>query len=279
MLAQRRAGPLAMPKDTAASEVAAGAGDLHIKIASHGFASRTGFNEVLRNIDVRIGRGEFFCLVGQSGCGKTTLLNVIAGFVDPTEGAVYIDGHALRGPSNERVVVFQDVHNSLFPWMTVRENIEFGLRMLGRTPEERRLRTDSLLQLVGLTEHDGKFPDELSGGMKQRVQIARALAIGPKILLMDEPFASLDAQTRRTMQGELLRIWERTRTSVLFITHDIIEAVTLADRIGVMSKGPAATLMHTLEPGLTRPRAFTDGHFATLVSKIEAMLGRGSNNG
>ena len=262
-----------------ASPAADDAADLHIQLASHGFATRTGWTEVLHDIDLRIRPGEFFCLVGQSGCGKTTLLNVIAGFLAPTNGAVYLDGRVLRGPSNDRVVVFQDVHNSLFPWMTVRENVEFGLRMLGRAPDERKRRVDALLQLVGLTEHDDKFPDELSGGMKQRVQIARALAIGPKILLMDEPFASLDAQTRRTMQAELLRIWERTQTSVLFITHDIIEAVTLADRIGVMSKGPAATIVHLLEPNLPRPRAFADGHFATLVSKIEGLLGREPNYG
>jgi len=271
--------PLAMPNEALARPDDGSAGDLHIQIASHGFATRNGFTEVLRNIDLSIREGEFFCLVGQSGCGKTTLLNMIAGFLPPMKGSVSLDGRVLRGPSNDRVVVFQDVHNSLFPWMTVRENIEFGLRMLGRVPVERRQRVDELLRLVGLTEHDGKFPDELSGGMKQRVQIARALAIGPKVLLMDEPFASLDAQTRRTMQGELLRIWERTRTSVLFITHDIIEAVMLADRIGVMSKGPAATIMHMLAPDLPRPRTFTDGHFASLVSRIEGMLGRQANHG
>jgi NitT/TauT family transport system ATP-binding protein len=268
-----------MPKDTPATPVASTAGDLLIRIASHGFATQNGFNQVLRDIDLSIAQGEFFVLVGQSGCGKTTLLNVLAGFVPPTDGAVYIGGHALRGPSNERVVVFQDVHNSLFPWMTVRENIEFGLKMLGRAQDERRSRTDALLQLVGLTEHDGKFPDELSGGMKQRVQIARALAIGPKILLMDEPFASLDAQTRRTMQGELLRIWARAKTSVLFITHDILEAVLLADRIGMMSKGPAATILQVLEPNLPRPRTFADQKFTALVSDIEGMLGRESNHG
>ena len=278
MLANRRVLPTAMPKDVMASPAAVGTSELHILLASHGFATRTGFTEVLHNIDVRIKQGEFFCLVGQSGCGKTTLLNVIAGFLPPTNGAVYLDGCVLSGPSNDRVVVFQDVHNSLFPWMTVRENVEFGLRMLSRPPDERKQRVDALLQLVGLTEHDGKFPDELSGGMKQRVQIARALAIGPKVLLMDEPFASLDAQTRRTMQGELLRIWERTKTSVLFITHDIIEAVTLADRIGVMSKGPAATITHMLQPDLPRPRAFADGHFAGLVSQIEGLLGREPNH-
>src|SRR6185295_4725569 len=131
---------------------------LHIDVRRHGFETRSGWNEVLRNIDVRIGVGEFFCLVGQSGCGKSTLLNIIAGFLAPSEGTVALDGQALTGPSNDRVVVFQDVHNSLFPWMTVRENVEFGLKMLDRPQEERRSRTDSLLQLVGLTEHDGKFP-------------------------------------------------------------------------------------------------------------------------
>jgi NitT/TauT family transport system ATP-binding protein len=247
---------------------------LHIDVRRHGFETRSGWNEVLRNIDVRIGEGEFFCLVGQSGCGKSTLLNIIAGFLAPTEGAVALGNRMLTGPSNDRVVVFQDVHNSLFPWMTVRENVEFGLKMLDRPRDERRRRVDSLLQLVGLSEHDDKFPDELSGGMQQRVQIARALAIGPKILLMDEPFASLDAQTRRMMQAELLRIWEQTKTSVLFITHDIIEAVTLADRIGVMSKGPGATIAHFITPDLKRPRSFADHEFATLVSRVEQMLGR-----
>jgi len=247
---------------------------LHIDVRRHGFETRSGWNEVLRNVDIRIGPGEFFCLVGQSGCGKSTLLNIIAGFLAATEGTVALDSRALTGPSNDRVVVFQDVHNSLFPWMTVRENVEFGLKMLDRPKDERRQRVDSLLQLVGLSEHDDKFPDELSGGMKQRVQIARALAIGPKILLMDAPFASLDAQTRRTMQAELLRIWEQTGTSVLFITHDIIEAVTLADRIGVMSKGPGATISQVITPELTRPRAFADVEFTTLVSRVEQILGR-----
>jgi NitT/TauT family transport system ATP-binding protein len=247
--------------------------DVYIRQLSHGFPARTGWTEVLHNIDLRITRGEFFCLVGPSGCGKSTLLNVIAGFLAPTRGSVELAGQALRGPSNDRVVVFQDVHNSLFPWMTVRENVEFGLRMLGLSGSARRDRVDAFLQLVGLTEHDRKFPDELSGRMKQRVQIARALAIEPKILLMDEPFASLDAQTRRTMQEELLRIWAKTKTSVFFITHDIIEAVTLADRIGVMSRAPAATLLRVLVPDLPRPRTLTDARFAALVSGIEGLLG------
>jgi NitT/TauT family transport system ATP-binding protein len=255
------------------------ASGLRINVRRHGFATRSGWADVLRDIDVEIGQGEFFCLVGQSGCGKSTLLNIIAGFMAPTDGGVALDGRTLTGPSNDRVVVFQDVHNSLFPWMTVRENVEFGLKMLDRPPDERKRRVDALLKLVGLVEHDDKFPDELSGGMKQRVQIARALAIGPKLLLMDEPFASLDAQTRRTMQNELLRIWGETHTSVLFITHDIIEAVTLADRIGVMSKGPGATIMRFITPELPRPRALADGNFTALVGEVEQMLGRERSHG
>jgi NitT/TauT family transport system ATP-binding protein len=260
--------------DTRGGTTAAKGHGLRIKVRRHGFATRSGWTDVLHDIDVEIAQGEFFCLVGQSGCGKSTLLNIIAGFMAATDGAVTLDGRTLTGPSNDRVVVFQDVHNSLFPWMTVRENVEFGLKMLDRPADERKRRVDALLKLVGLVEHDDKFPDELSGGMKQRVQIARALAIGPKLLLMDEPFASLDAQTRRAMQTELLRIWGETRTSVLFITHDIIEAVTLADRIGVMSKGPGATIMRFITPSLARPRTLSDVKFTSLVGDVEQLLGR-----
>jgi NitT/TauT family transport system ATP-binding protein len=238
----------------------------------HGFETRFGATEVLRDINLDIRPGEFFCLVGPSGCGKSTLLNVLAGFIDPTEGEVELDGQVLKGPDNDRVVVFQDVHNSLFPWMTVRENVEFGLRMLGIGGAERQRRVDELLDLVVLRGHDRKFPDELSGGMKQRVQIARALAIRPKVLLMDEPFGSLDAQTRQTMQTELLRIWEQTQTSVVFITHDIMECIILADRIGVMSSGPGATITTILTPDLPRPRSIREEGFSMLMSQIEALL-------
>ena len=151
-------------------------------------STRFGWTDVLTDINLHIIEGEFFCLVGPSGCGKSTLLNVIAGFLQPTSGIVELDGEVLRGPGNNRVVVFQDVHNSLFPWMSVRDNVEFGLAMLKIPASDRAKRVNELLDLVRLSEHDTKFPDELSGGMKQRVQIARALAIKPKILLMDEPF-------------------------------------------------------------------------------------------
>lgn len=248
--------------------------DLHIEIASHAYETREGRTPVLSNIDLRIAPGEFFCLVGQSGCGKSTLLNIIAGFLDPTKGSVKLGGKALTGPSNDRVVVFQDVHNSLFPWMTVRENVEFGLKMLRESSSAIRSKVNELLELVGLTRHDTKFPDELSGGMKQRVQIARALAIGPKFLLMDEPFAALDAQTRKTMQNELLRIWQETHTSVFFITHDIIEATLLADRVGVMSAGPG-TIANVFEPAISRPRAMTDPMFGQAMARIEESLSHG----
>ena len=246
---------------------------LDIRGFGHGFAARSGWSEVLRNIDIHMGAGEFFCLLGPSGCGKSTLLNAIAGFLTPTKGSIELDGKTIAGPGNDRVVVFQDVHNSLFPWMTVRENVEFGLRMLGLDGAERRERVRAYLQLVGLGEHDEKFPDELSGGMKQRVQIARALAIRPKILLMDEPFASLDAQTRRTMQSEIIRIWSQTGTSVFFITHDIIEAVTLGDRVGVLSRAPGSTLRRIIDIDLPRPRTLTDASVAACVASVEELLG------
>jgi NitT/TauT family transport system ATP-binding protein len=249
-----------------------GAG-LTIRGLGHGFDTRDGWTEVVRNVDLTLAEREFFCLVGPSGCGKSTILNILAGFLEPTEGTIELGGEPLRGPGNNRVVVFQDVHNSLFPWMTVRQNVEFGLEMLRVEAAARRTRTDEMLTLVGLKEHDKKFPDELSGGMKQRVQIARALAISPQVLLMDEPFGSLDAQTRQTMQTELLRIWKQTETSVVFITHDIIECVILADRIGVMNSAPSATITKILTPGLRRPRTIREAGFAQLVAEIQMLLG------
>ncbi|WP_052764062.1 ABC transporter ATP-binding protein [Microvirga massiliensis] len=252
---------------------------LLIRDLRQGFQTRFGWTEVLTDIDLHIHEGEFFCLVGPSGCGKSTLLNLIAGFLPPTSGVVQLDGEVLKRPGNNRVVVFQDVHNSLFPWMSVRDNVEFGLKMLRLTAVERSRRVDELLDLVRLREHDTKFPDELSGGMKQRVQIARALAIKPKILLMDEPFGSLDAQTRQSMQTELLRIWQQAKTTVVFITHDIMESVVLADRIGVMNRGPGSRIIEILNADLPRPRTIKDERFRSLVSKIEGLLGLENGHG
>jgi len=247
-------------------------GELQIRRISHGFSSRGAWNGVLGAIDLDIASGEIVCLVGPSGCGKTTLLNIVAGFIAPTEGAVFLDGQMVLKPGNDRVVVFQDVHNSLFPWMTVRENVDFGLAMLALSREERQLRIERFLDLVGLTEHAGKFPDELSGGMKQRVQLARALATDPKVLLMDEPFAALDALTRRSMQREFLQILAATRTTVLFITHDIFESVLLGDRVGVMSRGPTARILRLFRIDLARPRSLVSPGFTDRMTEIEGLL-------
>jgi NitT/TauT family transport system ATP-binding protein len=204
----------------------------------------------IRDIDLEIQRGEFFCLLGTSGCGKTSVLNMIAGFEPASSGRIEIDGHTIDGPGADRGVVFQS-DDSLYPWLTAVGNIEFGLRMHGIARSERQERAMHFLKLVGLKGQEDKFPAELSGGMKQRIQIAAALANEPQMLLMDEPFAALDAQTRAVMQEELLRIWRTAQTTVLFITHDIEEAVTLATRIGVMHAGPASKLKGTIEVGLT----------------------------
>ena len=179
----------------------------------------------VEHFSVDIEAGEFFCLLGPSGCGKTTVLKMLAGFEAPTAGQILMDGRPVTGASRDRGVVFQG-DDSLYGWLTAVENVEFGLRMRGMSPKaERRERALRYLELVGLTGQAQKYPAELSGGMKQRIQIARALANEPKMLLMDEPFAALDAQTRALMQEELASIWQTTRTTVLFITHDIDEAV------------------------------------------------------
>ena len=190
--------------------------------------------------------------MGPSGCGKSTLLNVVAGFVRPTVGTVLIDGRTIDGPSAERGVVFQQY--SLFPWRTVRGNVEFGLKMKGMAKPERQAQARTLLGLAGLLAFENHYPDALSGGMKQRVGIVRALAPGPQMLLMDEPFGALDAQTRAMMQEALLGIRAEFQTTVLFVTHDIDEAVFLGDRVVVMSASPGR-LIADIAVGLPRPRA------------------------
>ena len=193
----------------------------------------------VRGLSLEIEEGEFFCLLGPTGCGKTTVLNLLAGFELPTRGTIELEGQAIAGPGPDRAVVFQG-DDSLYDWLTARENVEFGPRMRGRRSKERAELADYYLQLVGLRGQGHKHPHELSGGMKQRTQIARVLANEPKMLLMDEPFGALDAQTRRVMQRELVKIWNATRKSVLFITHDIDEAIILGTKIGVMRAGPAS---------------------------------------
>jgi NitT/TauT family transport system ATP-binding protein len=192
--------------------------------------------EALARIDLTIAHGEFVCLIGASGCGKSTLLRIVAGFEEPTTGEVSVLGKPITGPANDRGMVFQDY--ALFPWMTVRQNIGFGPRQRGLLRSEITSISDEFIRLVGLERFADRYPSQLSGGMKQRVAIARSLAYDPEVLLMDEPFAALDAQTRETLQGELLRIWRSTGKTIVFITHGIDEAVVLGQRVAVMTSRP-----------------------------------------
>ncbi len=230
-----------------------------------------GLREVvaLENINVEIARGEFFCLLGPSGCGKSTLLNAIAGFTPPTKGAVLVDGQPVAGPGPERGMVFQEY--ALFPWMTVAQNVAFGLEMK-KLP---RARIDepvaALLSMLGLKDFHDRFPKDLSGGMRQRVAIARILALDSPILLMDEPFGALDALTRHNLQDELLRIWIDLRKTVVFVTHSIDEAIYLADRVAVMTYRPG-TIKRDERIALPRPRDPSSPAFNALKRDLAALV-------
>ena len=208
--------------------------------------------EALQAIDFAMERNEFAAILGPSGCGKSTLLNMVAGFDTPTRGRVLVDGALVNGPAPSRAVVFQEP--ALFPWYTVVDNIMFGPKTRGLAPAEFRPKVDALLEQVGLRGFETHYPAELSGGMKQRVGIARVLVMEPAVLLMDEPFGSLDAQTRSVMQELLLSVWERHQQTVLFVTHDIEEALLLADSVSVMTARPGR-IKKRLTVGLPRPRS------------------------
>ena len=205
----------------------------------------------VEDTDLVVRPGEFVSIIGPSGCGKSTLLNAVAGFLKPTAGRVTVDGEPVKGPGADRGMVFQQY--SLFPWKTVRENVEFGLKMKGIPADERTRSARTLLGLAGLSQFEDHYPDRLSGGMKQRVGIVRALATGPRVLLLDEPFGALDAQTRQIMQQILTNLWQRLEISVLFVTHDIDEAIFLSDRIYVMTARPGA-IKAEVDVALPRPR-------------------------
>src|SRR5499426_3400413 len=225
----------------------------------------------VEHFSVDIDAGEFFCLLGPSGCGKTTILKMLAGFEAPTAGEIVMEGRPVTSASRDRGVVFQG-DDSLYGWLTAVENVEFGLRMRGLGKAERHERAMRYLELVGLRGQEQKYPAELSGGMKQRIQIARVLANEPKMLLIDEPFAALDAQTRTLMQAELSAIWQAARTTVLFITHDIDEAVTLGKRIGVMRAGPRSQVKGIVEVSLDGAQSRTDDAFLRYYKQVYEMI-------
>jgi NitT/TauT family transport system ATP-binding protein len=228
-------------------------------------------NSILRGLDLEIARGTFYVLLGPSGCGKTTALNLLAGFETPKSGSVLVEGRPVQQPGMDRVVIFQG-DDSLYPWLTALENVEFPLRMTGRGAAERRSRAETWLARVGLANHATKFPHQLSGGMKQRIQIARALVCDAPVLLMDEPFGALDAQTRTILQDELVDICAGSGATVLFITHDIAEAIILADRIGVMRAGPGSAVKDEFELDLPRPRNRGSVEFAAIYDRIQRVL-------
>jgi nitrate/nitrite transport system ATP-binding protein len=219
------------------------------------FETKKGRFHALRDIKLSVAQGEFVTLIGHSGCGKSTLLNLIAGLLKPSSGVLLCDRREIAAPGPERAVVFQN--HSLLPWLTCAENVHLAVeRVFGNTESKAQLeaRTAAALDLVGMSHALGKRPHEISGGMKQRVGIARALAMEPKVLLMDEPFGALDALTRARLQDELLKIVQRTRSTVVMVTHDVDEAVLLSDRVVMMTNGPAATIGEILSVDLPRPR-------------------------
>jgi NitT/TauT family transport system ATP-binding protein len=227
------------------------------------------FTPALQNIDLEIQQGEFVCIVGPSGCGKSTLLHLIAGLDRPTTGEIIVDGGPVKGPGTDRILLFQEL--GLFPWLTVRQNVEFGLKMAGVSKTERKDRARVFLRMVHLSHFEDHYIHQLSGGMKQRVALARSLALRPKILLMDEPFAALDAQTRDMLHDELERIWKETSPTIVFVTHNVREAVRLGDRVLLMSFRPGR-IKKQFQINLKRPRHVEDADVAYLSKEILGQL-------
>jgi len=229
---------------------------------------------VISNLSLEIAAGEFFVIVGPSGCGKSTLLRMVAGFLPPSGGSLTVDGQSIAGPGPDRAMVFQSVDGPLLEWLTVRQNVAFGLKLQARHGRGRfdKSQADHWLSVVGLTAAADKYPHELSGGMKQRVQIARILAVKPDIVLLDEPFAALDAQTRRILQQQVSELWQSEGRTFVYVTHDIREAVLLGQRIGVMSAGPDSSFreIHTLD--LPYPRDDFSPEFGEVARVVEEQI-------
>lgn len=231
--------------------------------------ARDGKNtNVLENVSLEVGDGEFVCLLGPSGCGKSTMLNCMAGFLSPTRGEVRIDGEKVTGPDPRRIFVFQE--RGVFPWLSVEGNIAFGLFKL--PAEEKRQRIEHYVKLVGLQGFEKAYPHELSGGMKQRLEVARALAVNPDMLFLDEPFGALDSITRLIMRREVLRIWEAEKKTIIFVTHDIEESVQLADRVVVMSARPAR-IQREVKIDIPHPRDISSPRYLELRDGIFEQIG------
>jgi NitT/TauT family transport system ATP-binding protein len=254
-----------------------GGGEVKISVRSlsHAFVS-TGKQQqripVLEDVSLDVRNGEFVCLIGPSGCGKSTLLMCIGGHLRPERGQLFANGGRIVGPGPDRVIVFQQT--TLFPWLTVRGNVEYGLGLKAnrsRSRIDKTARVDALLQMIGLKEFSDRLPYELSGGMRQRVEIARALAVEPDIVLMDEPFGALDALTRLHMQNEMLQIWKQTKKTVLFVTHDIMEALILADRIVIFGPRPAR-ILEIVEVQARRPRDRGSTELTQMAKQIALRL-------
>ena len=238
------------------------------------FATKAAQIHVLERVSLDIQQGEFVCIVGPSGCGKSTLLNIIGGFLRETKGTVTVEGVPVAGPDPGRIFVFQE--NGVFPWLTVEQNIGFGL--LSRPAVERDERVKHYIAMVGLTGFERSYPRELSGGMRQRVEIARALAADARVLYMDEPFGALDFLTRLKMRGDLIRIWQAEKKTVVFVTHDIEEAVQLADRVLVMTKRPA-TIAEEVRIDLPRPRDLDSPGYLAARDRIFSIMGMDAHGG
>jgi len=242
---------------------------LRIEGVTKFFEGRSGPVEALRPVDVDVAAGEFICLLGPSGCGKSTLLSIIAGLEPATAGSIWADGHKVHSPGTDRVLLFQEA--ALFPWLDVQHNVEFGLRQSGMHKKERAALARHFIELVHLKGFERSYVHQLSGGMRQRVAIARALAIDPAILLMDEPFGALDALTRDRLHAELESIWAATRKTVVFVTHNVREAVALGDRVLVFSARPGR-IVREFRVDLPRPRKLEDHSLVDMTKEIMAVL-------
>jgi NitT/TauT family transport system ATP-binding protein len=242
---------------------------LEIECLHKAFHTNGGFLSVLEEISFHADRGQLICILGRSGCGKSTLLKILAGFIPPSSGRILLNGKPINGPGPDRCVIFQE--EALFPWLTVQENIAFGLRGRGLDRNSKAREVEQFLSLVGLREFRNYLPREISGGMKQRLALARVLVLKPEVLLMDEPFASLDAQSREEMQSLLLSLWQELAPTILFVTHAVEEAVLLADKILLMSKNPGRVREKT-PVALPRPRSRDSRAFLHLSRRLHEAL-------